>query len=102
MTGFTKFMLAITAAAGLALTGVGAAEAKTCFKKAGTGEGASEKDAKFQVDEVLLQATDWGAWAAWMANGSTPGYTFGPRSYKCGKGGSWGVKCYGQATICKL
>lgn len=102
MIGLKKATIAIAAVASLALSGFSAAEAKTCFKKAGTGEAGSEADAKFQVDEVLLQATDWGAWAAWMSNGSTPGYTFGPRKYKCSKGGSWGWKCYGQATICKL
>lgn len=102
MIGFKKSMIAVAAVAALALTGVGAAEAKTCFKKAGVGEAGSEKDAKFQVDEVLLQATDWGAWAAWMSSGQTPGYTFGPRSYRCSKGGSFGWKCHGQATICKL
>ena len=100
MTGFKTSMIVLAAAAALAVAG--AAEAKTCFKKAGTGEAGSEKDAKFQVDEVLLQATDWGAWASWMASGKTPGYTFGPRSYRCSKGGSFGWKCYGQATICKL
>lgn len=78
------------------------AEAKQCFKKGAIGEAGSEKDAKFQVDEALLQAVDWGAWASWMANGTTPGYSFGPRTYRCSKGGSWGWTCRGQATICKL
>jgi hypothetical protein len=101
MIGFKKSVFAIASVAALAFS-VGAVEAKTCFKKAGTGEAGSEADAKFQVDEVLLQATDWGAWASWMSTGKTPGYTFGPRKYRCSKGGSWGWKCYGQATICKL
>jgi len=102
MIALKKSMIAIVSVAALAFTAAGAAEAKTCFKKAGVGEAGSEADAKFQVDEVLLQATDWGAWAAWMSSGKTPGYTFGPRKYRCSKGGSFGWKCHGQATICKL
>ncbi|MFM7083618.1 MAG: hypothetical protein ACKOW3_01255 [Hyphomicrobium sp.] len=82
--------------------GVLTVQAKECFKKGAIGEAGSEKDAKFQVDEALLQAVDWGAWASWMANGTTPGYSFGPRTYRCSKGGSWGYTCRGQATICKL
>ena len=76
------------------------AEAKTCFKKAGEGTASTLEGAKFQVDEVLLQATDWGAWAEWMASGKTSGYDFGKRKYKCKKGGV-GYTCVGQATICK-
>ncbi len=77
------------------------AEAKSCVVKAAEGTGSDEKSAKFQVDEALLQAVDWGAWASWMANGKTPGYDFGKRKYKCSKGGL-GVVCRGQAKICKL
>jgi hypothetical protein len=87
---------------GLMLGAAASADAKTCVKKGAIGEAGSEKDAKFQVAEALLQAVDWGAWASWMANGTTPGYTFGPRTYRCQKGGSWGWTCRGQATICKL
>lgn len=75
--------------------------AGSCVTKAAEGTGSDEKAAKFQVDEALLQAVDWGAWAAWMANGTTPGYNYGPRKYKCQKGGI-GVVCRGQAKICKL
>ena len=76
------------------------AEARNCFKKSGQGTATTLKGAKFQVDEVLLQATDWGAWAEWMATGKTSGYDFGPRKYKCKKGG-WGYECTGTSTICK-
>lgn len=72
-----------------------------CVVKAAQGTGGDEKSAKFQVDEALLQAVDWSAWSSWMANGTTPGYNFGPRSYKC-KSGGLGVSCTGQAKICKL
>ena len=102
MTLLTKTVSALCVATALSFTATTAVSAKTCFKKAGTGEATTKKGAQFQVDEVLLQATDWGAWAAWMATGKTPGYTFGKRYYKCSKGGSWGWKCYGQARICKL
>jgi hypothetical protein len=71
-----------------------------CVVKAAEGTGSDEKAAKFQVDEALLQAVDWGAWASWMANGTTPGYDYGKRKYKCAKGGL-GVTCRGQAKICK-
>ncbi len=79
---------------------VDTADAKNCFKKAGTGTASTLEGAKFQVDEVLLQSTDWGAWAEWMASGKTSGYDFGPRKYKCKQGG-WGYECTGSATICK-
>jgi hypothetical protein len=75
-------------------------EARECFKKAGQGTAGTIEGAKFQVDEVLLQATDWGAWAEWMATGTTSGYDFGPRKYKCKQGGL-GYECYGTSTICK-
>lgn len=97
--------LALGAAAVFAL-GSTAADAKgkvkggACVLKAAEGTAASESGAKFQVDEALLQAVDWGAWASWMSNGTTPGYTFGPRKYKC-KGGAGGYTCRGQAKICK-
>lgn len=92
--------IAVLAALGVVFA-AGPASAKQCFIKAGEGTGSTAESAKFQVDEVLLQATDWGAWASWMANGTTPGYTYGKRTYKCKKGGL-GVTCRGHAKICKL
>lgn len=73
-----------------------------CVQKAAEGTGGTEESAKFQVYEALLQATDWGAWAAWMANGTTPGYKVSKPKYRCTKGTGLGVTCRGQATICKL
>lgn len=73
-----------------------------CVNKAAEGTAGTEKGAKFQVDEALLQAVDWGAWSSWMANGTTPGYSYGPRTYKCQGGAGLGFTCRGQATICKL
>lgn len=79
----------------------GAQAAGRCVAKAAEGTGSDEKAAKFQVYEALLQATDWSAWAAWMANGTTPGYKVNTVKYRCSKGGM-GVTCRGQTTICKL
>lgn len=100
---YSKSIVVLALAATAALT-VSAAPsfAGSCVVKAAEGTGSDEKAAKFQVDEALLQAVDWGAWAAWMANGTTPGYSYGPRTYKCKKGGGLGVVCRGQAKICKL
>lgn len=89
--------LAVVLALPLAAT---PAAAKDCVKKAAQGTASSLDGAKFQVDEALLQSVDWGAWAAWMANGSTPGWDFGKRTYKCKPGGV-GFECVGQATLCK-
>lgn len=72
-----------------------------CVMKAAQGTGSNAEAAKFQVDEALLQAVDWGAWASWMANKTTPGYDYGKRTYRC-KPGGLGVECVGQAKICKL
>lgn len=94
--------IALAAAAAVALTATtDVAHAGACVKKAAEGTGSSEEAAKFQVYEALLQATDWGAWAAWMSTGKTPGYKVNTVKYKCGKGGL-GVSCRGQTTICKL
>src|SRR5437867_867571 len=49
-----------------------AAEAQ-CVTKAGRGTGSSVDDAKFQAWEAVLQATDWGSWAGFMAQGGKPG-----------------------------
>ena len=77
------------------------AEAKTCFTKAAVGNALTEGLAKFQVDAALLQATDWSIYFTYVASGTTPGYSFGPRSYKCAPGGV-GWQCRGSAKLCKL
>jgi len=102
MKKLRQFAVAVSAVGlmvGMGLT-AGTAEARECFKKAGQGTDATLKGAQFQVDEILLQSTDWGAWAEWMATGNTSGYDFGPRKYKC-KAGGLGYECYGTSTICK-
>lgn len=77
------------------------AHSHSCFKKYSMGEALTEDTAKFQADEALLQATDWGVWAVWMTGAGTPGYTFSPRKYHCSQGG-FGWTCHAQATLCKL
>lgn len=98
---FVKPSFSLAALASALVLAASPATAGSCVNKAAEGTGSDEKSAKFQVDEALLQAVDWGAWASWMASGTTPGYSFGPRKYKCQKGGI-GVVCRGQAKICKL
>lgn len=77
------------------------ANAKTCFKKAGIGNALTEGLAQFQVDAMLLQATDWSIYFTYISGNGTPGYTFGPRTYKCTPE-SVGWQCHGSATLCKL
>jgi hypothetical protein len=92
--------LTIVIAAAAALAAV-PAEAKTCFKKGGVGNALTEGLAKFQVDAMLLQATDWSIYFTYISGNGTPGYTFGPRAYKC-TSQTVGWQCHGSATLCKL
>lgn len=91
---------AASAAVAVALSAA-PAEAKSCFKKAAVGNALTEGLAKFQVDAALLQAVDWGIYGTWVTGNGTPGYSFGPRSYKCEAAGI-GWSCQGSATLCKL
>jgi hypothetical protein len=78
------------------------AEAKQCFRKAAVGDALTQDLAKFQVDAMLLQATDFSIYLTYVASGTTPGYTFGKRSYHCAPGSVMGWECRGSATLCKL
>lgn len=93
------------AAAGMMFASVAAdaqGAAKTsCVQKASEGTNTTEEGAKFQAYEALLQATDWGLWAAWMASGKTPGYDVAKPKYACVKGKGLGITCRAQTTICK-
>lgn len=92
-------------AAGLLASAPALAQGKgksNCFNKAAEGTNTSEEGAKFQAYEAILQSFDWGAWASWMANKTTPGYKITPAKYRCTKGSGLGVKCVAQATICKI
>jgi hypothetical protein len=103
MFGELKMMKSICAAAAVATLAcagfAGEAEAK-CFKKTASGTNTSIEGAKFQAKEAILQSFDWGAWAAYMATGSTPGYRVSTPAFKCSPGGL-GYNCVGTSTICK-
>jgi hypothetical protein len=75
-----------------------------CVNKAGEGTGGSRPDAVFQAYEAILQATDWGMWATWMATGpkvgTAPGYAVSKMRQTC-KAGGLGQVCTVQATLCK-
>ena len=77
------------------------AEAKQCFRKAAVGDALTEDLAKFQVDAMLLQSTDFGIYLTYVASGTTPGYSFGKRSYHCAPG-AIGWECRGSATLCRF
>jgi hypothetical protein len=101
MRNMTRQMFAVLATAIVAFAAA-PAEAKSCFQKGAVGVALTEGLAKFQVDAALLQATDWSIYFTWVSTGTTPGYTFGPRSYRCGPGDVMGWQCHGSATLCKL
>ena len=92
------------ACAGVVFAASPGAEAQ-CVTKAGRGTGGSVDSAKFQAWEAVLQATDWGSWASFMAAGgkpgSAPGYKVSNLRTKCGPGGMLGQECVMQAKLCK-
>ncbi len=100
MTKIYRTAAAAAALAAFTLTCGTQAEAGRCFRKAASGTNLTMSGAKSQVYEALLQSFDWGAWASWMATGTTPGYRVGRPHYRCTKGGL-GYTCKGTATICK-
>ena len=107
----TTVMIATAAIVGLGLAVGAAAPAdaapkaaakSSCFKKAAEGTNTDEPGAKFQAYEAILQSFDWGAWASWMSNKTTPGYKITTNRTVCKKGTGLGVTCVTQATICKI
>ena len=78
------------------------AEAKQCFRKAAIGDALTEDLAKFQVDAMLLQSTDFSIYLTYVASGTTPGYSFGKRTYHCAPGSTVGWECRGSATLCRF
>jgi hypothetical protein len=76
-----------------------------CVMKAGKGTASRIDAAKFQAWEAILQATDWGSWAAFMANGgkvpTAPGYAVSDVKSSCRPGGQLGQECVMQAKLCK-
>ena len=78
----------------------------TCVDKGGRGTGSTTSDAQFQAWEAVLQATDWGMWSAWVANGAqvkraAAGYSVSNIRERCGSGGSLGKECIIHARLCK-
>jgi hypothetical protein len=92
-----------TAFAALVTLAAGSAEAQ-CVNKAGQGTNTNEDGAKSQAYEAVLQATDWGMWSVWMAQGmkygTAPGYKVSNLKAHCKKGGL-GSECVVQARLCK-
>lgn len=99
-----KIVAAAVAVSALALAS--AASAATCVDKGGRGTGSSVPDAKFQAWEAVLQATDWGMWAAWITSSSkvgsaASGYKVSRYREKCHNGGALGKECIIRAKLCK-
>ena len=86
-------------AAGVLLAGA-PANAGSCFTKTAIGDGVTETIAKFEADTAILLFTDFSLYASYMAGNGTPGYSFGPRSYKC-ETASLGWECRAIAKLCK-
>lgn len=105
MLKLTSALIAGVGAASLVLGAASPVLAKSCIQKAGQGTNTTEDGAKFQAYEAILQATDWGMWATWMASsqkiGEAPGYAVSRVRFKCQKGTGLGSTCVGQATLCK-
>lgn len=94
----------LVAVTGLLVVAAAAANAQ-CVNKAGKGTGGNDDSAKFQAWEAVLQGTDWGSWANWMATsqkvGTAPGYKVSNVKSKCAAGGFMGRECVMQARLCK-
>ncbi len=98
-----RFVRLVAATSLLVLAGA-AAQAQ-CVSKAGKGTGGNDDSAKFQAWEAVLQGTDWGSWASWMASsqtvGTAPGYKVSGVKTKCSAGGFLGRECVVSAKLCK-
>jgi hypothetical protein len=99
-----KTFVRVLAVAG-ALVAVGAFAQAECVNKAGKGTGGNDDSAKFQAWEAVLQGTDWGSWASWMATsqsvGVAPGYKVSNVKSRCTAGGMLGRECVVQARLCQ-
>ena len=103
MKNLVRKLVPAVAAAGVLMLAGATAQAE-CIKKAGSGTGGNVDSAKFQAWEAVLQATDWGSWAAFMSAGgkvpTAPGYKVSDVRSSC-KPGGMGQTCYMQAKLCK-
>ena len=86
------------------LVAAGAVAQAACVTKAGRGTGGNDDSAKFQAWEAVLQGTDWGSWAYWMASsqtvGEAPGYKVSNVKSRCAAGGALGRECVVQGKLC--
>jgi hypothetical protein len=102
MRGLARAAVVVALSSVTVVSGAGAEAA--CITKAGRGTAGSVDGAKFQAWEAVLQATDWGSWAAFMAGGgkvpSAPGYKVSGVSSRC-RPGELGHVCIMQARLCK-
>jgi hypothetical protein len=103
MNKLARFVAPCIAGGALVLLATQSAAAQ-CNTVGGKGTAGDLNGAKFQAYEILLQQTDWGMWASWMASGAkvgvAPGYTVRGLRFRC-KPGGWGQECLSQATLCK-
>ena len=87
----------------LALAATSGAAAQ-CTTIGGKGTAGSLESARFQAYEAMLQGTDLGMWANWMATGAkvgdAPGYTVAGLKFRCASGGI-GQECHARAKFCK-
>ena len=101
----TSIVATLAALAIVSATTVTPAAAASCVDKGGRGTGSTTEDARFQAWEAVLQATDWGMWAAWMASGAkvktaASGYKVSNIRERCHNGGSMGKECIIHAKLC--
>jgi hypothetical protein len=103
MKAFLRAGVPLLALVALPIAG-DASAATACITKAGKGTATSVEGAKFQAWEAVLQATDWGSWAAFMAGGgkvpTAPGYKVSAVKANC-RPGELGQVCVMQARLCK-
>ena len=99
-----RFSIMLAAAAVAGAFAMSTAADAACVSKAGQGTGSTPDAAKFQAWEAVLQGTDWGMWANWMASsqkvGVAPGYKVSNVKSRCSAGGGLGRECVVQGKLC--
>lgn len=92
-----------TAAAAVAFIAISAAASvqaqAACLNKGAEATSYDAESAKWFALETMVQSVSWGIWPAFVANGSTPGWTITKQSYQCKPSGA-SVYCKGTATFC--
>jgi len=102
MRHLKRMSVPVLAFAAVLMVGAGAEAA--CISKGGRGTGGSRDSAMFQAWEAVLQATNWGSWAQFMASGakvgSAPGYRVSNLRSSCKAGGMMCTECVITAHLC--